>query len=233
MRLDKFLCKSTDLDRKAASVAILSGSITVNGAIVTDCAMQVHENNTVSLNGKPLAPRPSRYIMLHKPANTLCSNVDGAYPSLFHLLDIDRAFDLHIVGRLDADTTGLVLLTDDGRWSFNIISPQYQCEKIYRVQLRDPLDSEATAAIAAKFAAGLNLQGETALTLPATLQQVDEKTVLLTLTEGKFHQVKRMFAAVGNKVVALHRAQIGAVTLDVDVGEWRNLTLAEISSFTS
>ncbi|MBW3525925.1 pseudouridine synthase [Shewanella sp. NKUCC05_KAH] len=233
MRLDKFLCKSTDLDRKAARVTILGGSITVNGAIVTDCAMQVHENNTVSLNGKPLTPRPSRYIMLHKPANTLCSNVDGAYPSLFHLLDIDRAFDLHIVGRLDADTTGLVLLTDDGRWSFNIISPQYQCEKIYRVQLRDPLDSEATAAIAAKFAAGLNLQGETALTLPATLQQVDEKTVLLTLTEGKFHQVKRMFAAVGNKVVALHRAQIGAVALDIDVGKWRNLTLAEISSFPS
>lgn len=233
MRLDKFLCKSTDLDRKAARVTILNGSITVNGAIVTDCAMQVHENNTVSLNGKPLAPRPSRYIMLHKPANTLCSNVDGAYPSLFHLLDIDRAFDLHIVGRLDADTTGLVLLTDDGRWSFNIISPQYQCEKIYRVQLRDPLNSEATAAIAAKFAAGLNLQGETALTLPATLQQVDEKTVLLTLTEGKFHQVKRMFAAVGNKVIALHRAQIGAVALDIDVGKWRNLTLAEISTFPS
>ncbi|ACK48313.1 pseudouridine synthase [Shewanella baltica OS223] len=233
MRLDKFLCKSTDLDRDAASVAIINGSVTVNGAIATDCAMQVHENNAVCLNEKPLMPRPSRYFMLHKPADTLCSNVDGAYPSLFHLLDIERAFDLHIVGRLDVDTTGLVLLTDDGRWSFNIISPQYQCKKVYRVTLRDPLDSEATAAIAATFAAGLQLQGETALTLPATLQQVDDKTVLLTLTEGKFHQVKRMFAAVGNKVVALHRAQIGAFILDVDIGEWRELTLAEIASFTA
>ncbi|MGL4711912.1 MAG: pseudouridine synthase [Shewanella sp.] len=233
MRLDKFLCKSTACDRDAARVTILSGSVTVNGARATDCAMQVHENNMVSLNGQRLLPRPSRYLMLHKPANTLCSNVDGAYPSLFHLLDTERAFDLHIVGRLDADTTGLVLLTDDGRWSFNIISPQYQCEKVYRVQLRDPLDSEATAVIATKFAAGLQLQGETALTLPAKLVQVNDKEVLLTLTEGKFHQVKRMFAAVGNKVLALHRTQIGAVTLDVSVGEWRNLTLAEISSFTS
>jgi 16S rRNA pseudouridine516 synthase len=231
MRLDKFLCKSTDLDREAASAAILSHSVTVNGAIATDCAMQVHENNTVCLNGQRLCPRPSRYIMLHKPADTLCSNVDGAYPSLFHLLNIERACDLHIVGRLDADTTGLVLLTDDGRWSFNIISPQYQCEKVYRVQLRDPLDSEATEAIATKFAAGLQLQGETALTLPATLLRVNDTEVRLTLTEGKFHQVKRMFAAVGNRVVALHRAQIGAVRLDVSVGEWRDLSRAEIDSF--
>ncbi|MCL1089255.1 pseudouridine synthase [Shewanella profunda] len=231
MRLDKFLCKSTDLDREAANAAILSHSVTVNGATATDSAMQVHENNAICLNGQRLCPRPSRYIMLHKPTDTLCSNVDGAYPSLFHLFDIERACDLHIVGRLDADTTGLVLLTDDGRWSFNIISPQYQCEKVYRVQLRDPLSSEATKAIAAKFAAGIQLQGETALTLPAKLLQVNEKEVLLTLIEGKFHQVKRMFAAVGNRVIALHRAQIGAVTLDVSVGKWRDLSRAEIDSF--
>lgn len=233
MRLDKFLCKSTDLDRDAASIAIVGGSVTVNGAKVTDCAMQVHENNTICLNRTPLTLRPSRYFMLHKPADTLCSNVDGAYPSLFHLLDVERAFDLHIVGRLDADTTGLVLLTDDGRWSFNIISPQYQCEKVYRVQLRTPISPETAQAIALKFANGVSLQGENALTLPAKLTQLDETHVLLSLTEGKFHQVKRMFAAVGNKVVQLHRCQIGAVVLDVPQGQWRVLSDAEIASFQS
>lgn len=227
MRLDKFLCKSTELTRREATRAIHAGEVNVNGAPVTNEATQVHENNRITLAGQPLTPRPSRYIMMHKPPGTLCSNTDGVYPSLFHQLDIDKAFDLHIVGRLDADTTGLVLLTDDGRWSYNIITPQMRCEKVYRVGLRDALAEE----VAAKFAHGVQLQGEQSPTLPARLVMVSLREVLLTITEGRFHQVKRMFAAVGNRVVSLHREQIGPVSLDVAAGQWRHLTADEITCF--
>ncbi|MFP2768962.1 pseudouridine synthase [Oceanisphaera sp. KMM 10153] len=227
MRLDKFICKSTDLSRTEARRTIQAGEVLVNGEAITDEATQVHENNCITLAGQRLIARPSRYLMMHKPPGTLCSNVDGAYPSLFHRLDIDRADDLHIVGRLDADTTGLVLLTDDGRWSFNIIRPQQQCEKVYRVGLRDPLAEE----VAERFAQGLLLQGESAPTLPARLEPVAPREVLLTITEGRFHQVKRMFAAVGNRVVKLHREQIGGVRLDVPSGQWRHLSADEVFSF--
>jgi len=175
-----------------------------------------------------LTARSSRYIILHKPLDTICSNVDELYPSLLHLIDVDRAFDMHIAGRLDADTTGLVLVTDDGRWSHNIISPKKQCEKVYRVWLRNPLREDT----AEKFIHGVQLQGEDDLTRPAKLVQVAEKEVLLTITEGKYHQVKRMFAAVGNKVVGLHREQIGPVKLaDLPLGQWRYLTNGEVEAF--
>ncbi|WP_394147538.1 pseudouridine synthase [Shewanella atlantica] len=228
MRLDKFLCKSTELTRSEAVASIEAAEVSVNGEVVTDSAVQVHENNNITLNGQVLTARASRYIMVHKPLNTLSSNVDGDYPSVMNCLDMEKVCDLHIAGRLDADTTGLVLITDDGRWSFNIINPKYHCEKVYRVSLRDPI----TADIAQKFARGMQLQGEASLTRPAKLEELEPKEVLLTITEGRYHQVKRMFAAVGNRVNALHRQQIGDVTLDIDVGRWRHLTAAEINSFS-
>ncbi len=227
MRLDKFICKSTRFNRTAAQASIQAGAIRVNGDIVTDASIQVHENNFITLEGQALCARPSRYIMVHKPINTICSNVDEAYPSLLNTIDLDNCADLHITGRLDADTTGLVLVTDDGRWSFNIIRPQQQCEKIYRVHLRHPIAADAED----RFAHGLQLQGETSLTLPAKLAIVNPTEVLLTITEGKFHQVKRMFKAVGNRVTALHRQRIGSLSLDIELGQWRHLTAQEVTSF--
>ncbi|MCG9730624.1 pseudouridine synthase [Shewanella sp. Isolate13] len=232
MRLDKFICKSTELNRRQASECIERGEISVNGESITDVRFQVHESNEVLYQGRRLVARPSRYIMLHKPIHTLSSNVDGDYPSLFRYIDIERVEDLHIVGRLDADTTGLVLLTDDGRWSFDIIRPDKQCEKTYRVTLRDPIIENAAEMIA-RFAHGLQLQNEKTLTLPAKLELVTEKEVRLTITEGKYHQVKRMFAAVGNRVNGLHREQIGKLRLDVDVGKWRYLRESEIKRLST
>jgi len=121
----------------------------------------------------------------------------------------------------------LVLITDDGRWSFNIISPKKQCKKVYRVGLRDVI----TGDVASKFKNGIQLQGEEKLTLPAKLNVIASKEVLLTITEGKHHQVKRMFAAVGNRVVSLHREKIGEISLDVEVGQWRYLTAEEVNLF--
>lgn len=228
MRLDKFVCKSTELTRTEAKKLLKMGKVTVNNVVVKDPSTQVHENNDICIEGQRLTARSSRYIILHKPLDTICSNVDEIYPSLLHLIDVDRAFDMHIAGRLDADTTGLVLITDDGRWSHNIISPKKQCEKVYRVWLRSPLKEDT----AEKFLLGVQLQGEDDLTRPAKLEQVEEREVLLTITEGKYHQVKRMFAAVGNKVVGLHREQIGPVKLaDLPLAQWRYLTSEEVSAF--
>ncbi|SFG48812.1 pseudouridine synthase [Neptunomonas qingdaonensis] len=227
MRLDKFICKSTQLTRSEATALLHSGIVLVNGEVIKNEAAQVHENNRVTLNGEVLTARASRYIMMHKPADTICSNVDEIYPSVFNYLDVEKAQELHIVGRLDADTTGLILVTDDGRWSYNIITPKKQCAKVYRVQLRDNVSGD----IISRFFRGVLLQGEGSLTLPAILDVISPKEVLLTITEGRFHQVKRMFAAVGNRVVALHREQIGDVRLDIEMGQWRYLTAAEVQSF--
>lgn len=224
MRLDKFICYSTTLDRPAARTQIMAGQVWVNGEPCTEVAKQVHENNDIRLAGQVLTARAPRYVMFHKRANTLCSHQDGAYPSLFHELKLDNAEHLHLVGRLDADTTGLVLLTDDGRWSYRLSHPDQGVSKTYRVYLRDPLADH----VAALFSDGLLLQGEAKPTLAAQLVLVSEREVLLSITEGRFHQVKRMFAAVGNKVVALHREQIADIRLDIPLGEWRYLTPDEV-----
>jgi len=232
MRLDKFICKSTELTRNEAKKLLKSGEVRVNGDVAKNAAMQVHENNTITIDGQVLTARTSRYFMLHKVVDSICSNVDEVYPSVLNFLEVDKAFDLHIAGRLDADTTGLVLITDDGRWSHNVISPKKECQKTYRVWLRDIIPDEKVKGLVAKFEQGLQLQGEDSLTRPAILSLVTNNEALLTITEGKYHQVKRMFAAVGNKVVGLHREQIGAIELgDLAPGQWRSLTEEEVALF--
>ncbi len=216
------------MTRLDASEQIIGGRVCLNGIVTTSTSAQVHQNNTVTLNGQKLIARAFRYLLMHKPARTICSNVDEHYPSIFNFLDIERASELHIAGRLDADTTGLLLLTDDGHWSYNITVPAKGCKKVYRVFLNRALDDSAIL----KFAEGIQLQGEARPTLPSRLEIVNKKEALLTITEGRFHQVKRMFAAVGNRVASLHREQIGAINLDVDEGHWRHLTENEVSSFS-
>ncbi len=227
MRLDRFVCKSTELSKNEAIQLINEGRVIVNKSVVIDESAQVHENNQIRLNGRRLKTRSFRYILVHKPPKTVCSNIDEVYPSLFNYLDIERVSELHVAGRLDADTTGLVLVTDDGRWSFSIITPSMQCKKVYRVGLSRPIAED----VAGKFARGVQLQGESKLTLPAELEIVSPKEVLLTLSEGKFHQVKRMFSAVGNRVLSLHREKIGNLSLDIEIGQWRYLTIDEVNSF--
>jgi 16S rRNA pseudouridine516 synthase len=210
--------------------------VIVNEEVITDESTQVHENNTVTLNGENLRPRPFRYILMHKPVGTICSNTNGDYPSLFSSLEkdssIERVSELHIAGRLDVDTTGLVLITDDGRWTYNITRPDKQCTKTYRVGLSNGIADDKIEALVDRFKQGLQLQGEKQLTLPAILERVVANEVLLTITEGKYHQVKRMFAAVGNRVRTLHREKVGEIQLDIEVGQWRYLTTSEVQQFS-
>jgi len=229
IRLDKYICKSTESTRNEAKRLLKMGRITVNGKVEKNGATKIPEDSDVAIQGRSITLRGPQYIMMNKPVDFICSNVDEELPSLLHLVEIERVFELHIAGRLDADTTGLVFITDDGKWSHNIISPKKVCGKTYRVWLADPIAADAVK----QFEEGVQLNNERELTLPAQLEIIDEKEVLLTITEGKYHQVKRMFAAVGNKVVGLHREQIGGITLDeeLSLGQWRYLTEDEVAKF--
>ncbi len=229
MRLDKFICDCTGLTRSQAGKLIRQSLVTVNGVTVKQPALQLKPEDKVCLDDEELQLMGPRYIMLHKPAGYVCSTDDPDHNTVFTLLDEPLTERLHTVGRLDLDTTGLVLITDDGQWSHKISSPKHHCAKTYRVWLADPVPDSAIAL----FAEGVMLRGEKTLTKPAQLQIIEPQQVLLTIHEGRYHQVKRMFAAIGNKVEQLHREQIGALVLEDSLaeGEYRFLTPEEVASF--
>lgn len=203
--------------------------IEVDGEIVRSASFSVGDDNNVEFNGRPLRLQGPRYFMLNKPQGFVCSHVDDFNPTVFVLFDEVSPEKMHVAGRLDSDTTGLTLLTDDGQWSHRITSPRHVCEKVYFVETADPIVAENIA----QFEAGVQLNGEEGLTRPAKLEIVGEREGVLTITEGKYHQVKRMFAAVGNRVVGLHRERVGTLELDEDLepGQYRPLTAEEIASF--
>ncbi|WP_028766385.1 16S rRNA pseudouridine(516) synthase RsuA [Shewanella fidelis] len=228
MRLDKFICESTSHTRVSAKKALHRGDVTCNGEVIKNSGFKVTDEHEIRLEGELLSIIGPRFIMLNKPVDTICSTIDEEYQSVISLLDVIRPEDLHIAGRLDADTTGLVLITTDGQWSHKITSPKRECAKRYLLETADPL----TQDLIQQFADGVQLNNEDGLTKPAVLEILGANQARLTITEGKYHQVKRMLAAVGNKVTKLHRESIGAIELDteLELGEWRYLTEAEIKS---
>lgn len=228
MRLDKFICHHTGISRAEAKRVLRQEMVTLQDQVIKDPGFKVSDDMSIELNGRKLGAVRPRYYMLNKMANTLCSTIDEEYPSVLSFMDLPNTRGLHIAGRLDVDTTGLVLITDDGQWSHQITSPKKQCMKRYRVWLADPLAADAET----RFKAGVQLHNEPDLTRPADLERITETEVLLSISEGKYHQVKRMFAALDNKVIQLHREQIGGIELDPELaeGEWRELTGEEIQS---
>lgn len=228
MRLDKFLCESTDLTRSLAKIALARGEITVNGEVVKRATHVVADSDRVQWQGDTLELIGLRYIMLNKPAGYECTNRNSQYPMVMDLIDVDKRDRLHTVGRLDVDTTGLLLITDDGQWTHRVISPRRRCDKVYVATLAEPVSEDAIAL----FANGMMLEGEDRPTLPAKLELPEPCAARLTIQEGKYHQVKRMFGALGNRVLTLHRERIGDVALDpgLAVGESRYLTAEEVAS---
>lgn len=227
MRLDKFIAENTGLTRSQATKALRAGLVSVNGQIEKNSALKVSENDEICYEGEPLLwVSGGQYFMLYKPQNCVCSHDDGDYPTVYQFFDYPLSTRLHTVGRLDADTTGLVLLTDDGQWSHRITSPKHHCEKTYLVTLADPVEDFYVE----KCREGILLRGEKTPTLPAELEILDDYNVNLTISEGRYHQVKRMFASLGNKVVALHRWRVGNIILDENLseGEFRSLTEQEV-----
>ncbi len=229
MRLDKFIAENTGLTRSQATKAIRQSAVKINGEIEKNSARQISQDDEIYFEDQQLTWFESgQYFMLNKPQGCICSNDDGDYPTIYQFFDYPLSGKLHSAGRLDVDTTGLVLLTDDGQWSHRITSPKHHCDKTYLVTLADPVEEHYLQACAE----GILLRGEKSPTRPAKLEILDDYNVNLTISEGRYHQVKRMFAALGNKVIGLHRWKIGAVELDntLEEGEYRPLTQAEIDS---
>ncbi|MCV6588853.1 MAG: 16S rRNA pseudouridine(516) synthase RsuA [Marinobacterium sp.] len=228
MRIDKFLAQSTGLSRKEVHRLIHAGKITLAGEVVSNSGLHVSEDADILLDGFPVEAPREYYLMLHKPEGFVCSNQDGNHPSVLNFIELPRADELTICGRLDVDTTGLVLITSDGKWAHRVTSPKHKTGKRYRVETADPIPTSAVQA----FADGLMLHNEPKRTRPAELEILSDNEALVTLHEGRYHQVKRMFAALGNKVTALHREQVGLITLDAELepGEYRELTAEEVAA---
>lgn len=234
MRLDRFLSETTPLTRSLAKRALKSGEVLLNGKPIKQSATQIDPDEDVIMwQDEPLELIGMRYIMLHKPLEVECSARRGLYTRAIDLIDVPRVERLQPVGRLDVDTTGLLLMTDDGQWLHRITSPKRRCDKVYRATLADPWEGNTAGWAIERMAEGLLLEDDDRPTLPATLDMLSSVEAELAISEGRYHQVKRMFGALGNRVTTLHRRAIGPLALDDNLapGEWRELTAEEIALF--
>lgn len=234
MRLDKFISKATELSRKEAKKVLHASEITVNDEVVKDGSVHVDElNDEVMWAGEALSVATgNRYILLHKPEGFECTLKAKEYPIVTDLIAVPELSNLRIAGRLDVDTTGALILSDDGKWLHRVTSPKHQHAKVYELTLAEPMDESAQEEASKKVAKGILLDGDHEPTKPAVLEFIDETHARLTLTEGKYHQVKRMMGYFGNKVTELHRASIGDITLEgLEKGESRFLTEEEVAHF--
>ena len=223
IRLDKYLADTGKYTRREASRLIRQGSVAVNGALVRDPAAKVEENGaSVTAEGELLGYARFRWIMLNKPAGTVSTTEDDP-KSVLKLLPRELGrIGLFPCGRLDIDTTGLLLLTNDGQTAHDLLTPRHHCEKVYRfVSL--PLTPEMTG----RLEAGIELSDFTSKPCRVVLEDPEHGEI--AVTEGKYHQVKRMFLAVGSEILALERISFAGIPLDpaLGPGEWRELTEEE------
>jgi 16S rRNA pseudouridine516 synthase len=235
VRLDKLLANLGYGSRRGVQGLARAGAIHLDGETVADAGDRIPLTPDLALrlrvDGDPLDPLPGLCLMLNKPPGVTCSHREAG-PLVYGLLPERwrrRDPPLSTVGRLDKDTSGLLLITDDGALLHRIIAPRARVAKRYRVTLARPL----TGTEAAVFASGtLVLDGEDTPLLPVHLDVEDATHCAVTLMEGRYHQVRRMFAALGNHVVALHRDRIGGLDLPADLraGDYRALTAAEIAA---
>lgn len=225
-RLDKFISHLAEVPRTQARASIKRKEVSVNGEVITAHNFQLAKEDAVLHNGEPLVFLGKRYFMLNKPVGYVCANSDDLHKTVFDLLDEPNMSDFHVAGRLDIDTTGFVIITNDGDWSHKITSPRSNKFKTYLVETQEPITDEALE----QLREGVMLHNEKDATRPAIAERLANYGLRLSISEGKYHQVKRMLYAVDNKVVELHREQIAGIKLDEDLapGEYRLLTENEI-----
>ena len=228
MRLDRWLATLSPGSRSEVKQWIRGGKAAVNGRVILDPALSFEtETDSLTLEGRPVDGRVMRHVMLHKPAGVLTAARDPKQPTVMDLLPpVYRGIGCMPVGRLDKDTTGLLLLTCDGELNHRLLSPARHVDKRYRAIVSGQLEEKDIEA----FAAGMDLGDFTAL--PARLAILAPSLGEVTVAEGKFHQVKRMFAATGHEVVSLHRCAFGPLELDPGLaeGQWRELTETELAA---
>lgn len=235
VRLDRFISNHSEYTRTQIHRLIKSRSVRVNDALAKSPSIKVNaESDLITVDQQVIRDRGNVYLMLNKPVGYVSATVDAEHPTIIDLITDNRnAFtpatfealppiaNLQVVGRLDIDTTGLILITNDGQWNHKVSAPNTKCQKRYRAELAQTIADDAQL----RFAEGMQLKGENKNTQAAELKIITPSTVEVAICEGKYHQVKRMFAATGNKVVALHRLAIGQLKLDdtLAAGQYRLL----------
>lgn len=231
MRLDKYLADAGIGTRTEVKQMIRKGQIVVNGEVVKKAEQKVTLGmDCVEVAGKEISYQKDKYIMLHKPAGVISATEDSREQTVLTLLPKELQKDIFPVGRLDKDTEGLLLLTNDGDLAHQLLSPKKHVDKIYYARVQGMVTKDDQDA----FAKGVDI-GDDKMTMPAKLEILkseEESEILLTIQEGRFHQVKRMFEAVGKKVVYLKRMSMGSLVLDenLPLGGYRLLTEEEIKA---
>lgn len=222
--LERILHRQGFGTRKMCRILIINDEVTVNGAVCNDPDASFElENLQFTIQGEPWQYREHSYLMMHKPAHHECTHKTQFHPTIYTLLPaplVERG--IQCIGRLDEDTTGLILLSDDGQFIHKISSPKHHVPKIYEVSCKHAV-SEADIQT---LLAGVQLADEEQTIAAQEISRVSENVIHMTLAEGKYHQVKRMIAAMGNRVEALKRIKIGRLDLppDLQPGEWRWLS---------
>lgn len=240
IRLDRFIAENTSYSRNEAKRLIGQRRVSINGDLARSANSKIDDSSDqIQVDDSLIEALGPLYLMMNKPEGFVSATQDAEHPTIIDLLYDAENFmgeprrlqaiqnaKLQIVGRLDKDTTGLIFLTTDGDWNHAITSPNSGCDKTYRVQLSEELDQSAIDA----FQEGVSLKNESSSCLPASLNIIDPLNAFVTLSEGRYHQVKRMFAAIGNHVEKLERISIGAVHLDCNLkrGAFRALNQGEL-----
>jgi 16S rRNA pseudouridine516 synthase len=238
-RIDRYMSKKLNINRRDIKLMLAQGRIVINGDVIREIETIVEEFDHVLLDGELLQDKKAVYIMMNKPIGVVSATKDNLHKTVIDLLpkdflsnelspskEIDH--ELHIVGRLDLNTSGLLLLTNDSRWSRKIMSPEAKVKKVYKVTLENNVTEETVTA----FAKGMYFPFENITTLPAKLTILTHNVAEVVLMEGKYHQIKRMFGRFRNPVLALHRSSVGSLELDetLAAGESRALRSYEVNS---
>lgn len=226
-RLDRYLSKTLGINRRDVKPLLAQGRVQVDGRSVGGTDHLIDEFSHVSFDDRVLQAKLPVYLMFHKPVGILSATSDPQHTTVIDMLQRPDKDDLHIVGRLDRGSSGLLLLTNDGRWSRALMAPEQAVPKIYLVTLQNPITSDYVKA----FAEGMYFDYEDITTRPARLEILEERLARVTLVEGRYHQIKRMFGRFRNPVLSLHRTAIGNLPLDPALapGQSRELTPVELT----
>jgi len=228
MRLDRFIESKLVYSAQTVRALFSQRLVLLNGIAVTDGRGRISEFCRVEVDGKILQARQAVYLMLHKPKGCVSATSDTKNKTVLDYINSPEKDQLHLAGRLDFNTTGLILLTNDGKWSRRITQPQQKIPKHYRVETK----AEITDEYVQTFSAGIYFRFEGLTTQPAQLKILSPKSALLTIYEGRYHQIKRMFGFFDNEVTNLHRLAMGPIVLDEALapGESRALSPKEIAA---
>jgi len=229
-RLDKLICSQTKYSRRDVKELVRNRKVLVNGEIAKNSDIKVNPNSdSITINNVPLQIKKNIYLMLNKPKGYVSANDDKRFPTVIDLVPEEYSHrDLFPAGRLDKDTTGLMIITDDGNFAHNILSPSKHVSKTYKVTIDIPLTDEMVI----KFKEGIKLND--GVCKPSLLEIVDKYTAKVVLTEGRYHQIKRMFGCFGAKVIELDRIAMGKFLLpsDLEQGQCREFTKEELAKVT-